>query len=119
MKGMNGTTGRAITGLDHLYQSIAKIVTTPLATCVKRRTFGAEHADLVDAPNNGATRTRLYAATAAALMRWEPRLTLTRVELSVDDSIANGQQILDIEGYTTESGDSVKARVNLEAGTIV
>ncbi|MCA3840337.1 MAG: baseplate assembly protein, partial [Burkholderia sp.] len=34
MKGMNANTGRSISGLNHFYQSIGKIVTTPLASCV-------------------------------------------------------------------------------------
>ena len=113
MKGMNPSTGRSIAGLDHLYQSIGQIMTTPLASRIKRRPFGSELADLVDAPNNGAIRTRLYAAIATALMRWEPRLTLTRVQLSDDDTVITGQQIIDIEGYTTESGDAVRTSITL------
>jgi phage baseplate assembly protein W len=71
MKGLNVITGRAISGLDHLYQSIGQILSTPLASRIKRRPFGSDIPDLIDAPNNGATRTRLYAAIATALMRWD------------------------------------------------
>lgn len=116
MKGMNASTGRAIADLDHLYQSIGKILGTPLASCVKRRTFGSEGFAHVDAPNNGPTRTRLYAAIATALMTWEPRLTLTRVQLTTDESVFDGATYLDIEGYTTESGDAVRAQVPLTSG---
>ncbi|MFP3794715.1 GPW/gp25 family protein [Paraburkholderia sp. SIMBA_027] len=115
MKGMNASTGRSIVDLDHLYQSVAKILTTPLASCVKRRTFGSEIPDLVDAPFNGATRTRLYAAVATAIMKWEPRIVLTRVQLNTDDTTDDddGVQVIDLEGYTTESGDAVRTSVNL------
>ncbi|KVN50002.1 GPW/gp25 family protein [Burkholderia ubonensis] len=117
MKGMNAATGRAIADLDHLYQSIGKIVSTPLASCVKRRPFGSDLFSQIDAPNNGAERTRLYAAIATALMRWEPRLVLTRVQITVDDAtvgeVFSGKQYVDIEGYTTESGAAVRARVPL------
>jgi uncharacterized protein len=116
MKGMNATTGRAITDLDHLYQSIAKILTTPLASCVKRRPFGSALPDLVDAPFNGATRTRLYAAVATALMKWEPRVTLTRVQLATEGSGGADEQVIDLEGYTAESGDAVRTSVNLTNG---
>jgi phage baseplate assembly protein W len=117
MKGLNADTGRAISGLDHLYQSIGKIVSTPLASCVKRRTFGSELPDLIDAPNNGAVRTRLYAAVATALMRWEPRLMITRVSLTSDDRLASdGALYLDIEGWTTESGEVVSTRVAVANG---
>jgi phage baseplate assembly protein W len=67
---------------------------------------------LIDAPNNGATRVRLYAAIATALMRWEPRLTLTRVLLSAGEAAGAGIQIIEIEGTTT-SGAPVSTRVRL------
>lgn len=122
MKGMNATTGRAIADLDHLYQSVGKIISTPRASCVKRRPFGSDLFAQVDAPNNGAERTRLYAAIATALMRWEPRLVLTRVQLTTDDG-ANGEayagkQYVDIEGYTPVSGDAVRARIPLDRGNV-
>jgi phage baseplate assembly protein W len=122
MKGMNATTGRAIVDLDHLYQSVGKIISTPIASCVKRRAFGSDLFAQVDAPNNGAERTRLYAAIATALMRWEPRLVLTRVQIMIADDTAGeafaGKQVVDIEGYTTVSGDAVRTRVPLIAGSI-
>lgn len=118
MRGMNASTGRASSGLDHLYQSIGKIVSTPLASCVERRTFGSELPDLIDAPSNGAVRTRLYAAVATALMRWEPRLMLNRVTLTADDRHpTEGGLYLDIEGWTTESGKVVSTRVLVAHGS--
>ncbi|MBR8114436.1 GPW/gp25 family protein [Burkholderia cenocepacia] len=117
MIGMNATTGRATAGLSHLYQSIAKILTTPIGTRIARRDFGSELPDLIDAPNNGATRVRLYAAIATALMQWEPRLRLTRVQLSTEQSDAGaGVQVVEIEGTTTETGEPVSTRVPLTNG---
>jgi phage baseplate assembly protein W len=111
---MNALTGRATAGLDHLYQSITKILTTPIGSRIARRDFGSELPELVDAPNNGATRVRLYAAVATALMQWEPRLRLTRVQLSTQTSdTGTGIQVVDIEGTTTETGDAVATRVQL------
>lgn len=119
MKGMNAITGRAISGLAHLYQSIGQILSTALASRLKRRTFGSDIPDLIDAPTSGATITLLYAATATALMRWEPRLTLTRIQFSMDTS-EQGRPIayLDIEGYTTETGEPVSTRINLSTGAV-
>lgn len=123
MKGMHAETGRAVAGLDHLHQSVGKILTTPLAARVQRRPFGAAIADLIDAPANGATRVRLYAAVATALMRWEPRLRLARVSLSTElDAVGGGGnagvQVIDIEGSTTETGESVTTRVRLSRGLV-
>jgi uncharacterized protein len=117
MRGMNATTGRATQGLAHLYQSIDKILTTPVGSRIARRDFGSELFELVDAPNNSTSRVRLYAAAATALMRWEPRLKLTRVQLSTEavDAFA-GVQVLDIEGTTTETGEPVSTRVRLTNG---
>lgn len=103
MKGMNATTGRAIADLDHLYQSIGRILSTPLGSRIARRDFGSDLPDLVDGPTNGAMLVRLYAAVATALMRWEPRLQLTRVQVSADAATAaSGSITLEIEGVTAE-----------------
>ncbi|WP_038789844.1 baseplate assembly protein, partial [Burkholderia pseudomallei] len=48
MRGMNAETGRSMSGLDHLAQSIGRIVSTPLGSCIQRRTFGSELPDLID-----------------------------------------------------------------------
>lgn len=118
MRGMDAKTGRSISGLAHLYQSIGKILTTSIGSRLKRRSFGSEIPDLIDQPNNGATRVRLYAAIATALMRWEPRLRLTRVQLSTDtdDATGAGVQVVDIEGTATDTGDAVSTRVQVGNG---
>lgn len=117
MRGMHATTGRATSGPAHLSQSITKILTTPLGTRIARRDFGSELPELIDAPNNDTTRVRLYAATATALMHWEPRLRLTRVQLATEvTEIGQGVQVVDIEGWTTETGDPVSTRVQLTNG---
>ena len=117
MRGMDAKTGRAISGLAHLYQSIAKILTTSIGSRLKRRPFGSEIPDLIDAPNNGETRVRLYAAIATALMRWEPRLRLNRVQLSAETTETGaGVQVVDIEGTTTDTGDVVSTRIQVGNG---
>jgi phage baseplate assembly protein W len=112
MKGMNHTTGRAVDGVSHLCQSVARILTTPRGSRIARRDFGADLQELVDAPMNPATRVRLFAATATALMRWEPRLKLTRVGLSVDPTKPGGA-VIEIEGITTISREAVSTTVPL------
>ena len=111
MAGMNRHTGRTLDGVDHLCQSIGKILTTPIASRTQRRPFGSDLPDLIDAPNNAATRIRLFAAAATALMQWEPRLQLTRVRLGDPDE--SGAMTIDIEGITTISGDLVTTSVQL------
>lgn len=111
MKGMNATTGRTIANVEHLYQSIGRILSTPLGSRIARRDFGSDLPDLIDGPANGAMLVRLYAAVATALMKWEPRLQLTRVQVTADVATAyDGALVLEIEGVT-EEGQTVTGRV--------
>lgn len=116
MLGMNTTTGRSIADSAHLAQSVADILTTPIGSRVMRREYGSQLADLIDWPHNSATRLQAYAATAMALMRWEPRLRLTRVQLSL--GAMPGQAVLDLEGTRTDSNEPLSLRVPLSLGAI-
>lgn len=93
---MNRTTGRSITGIAHLKQSIADILTTPLGTRLERRTYGSLLPSLIDQPNNASARLRCYAAVASALMNWEPRLRVTRVGMNYGQQM--GQATITLEG---------------------
>lgn len=112
---MNRDTGRAITGLAHLRQSIADILTTPIGSRVMRRDYGSQLPELIDEPLNDTTRLRLYAAAVTALMRWEPRLRLTRIQL---DTIEAGRATLAIEGVTIDRGESLNLQVPLALGAV-
>ena len=110
MMGMDARTGKALGGDAHLAQSIADILATPIGTRLMRRDYGSRVPDLIDAPANAATRVQLYAATATALMRWEPRITLKRVVLSVIDAM-QGRWVLDLIGTRTDTGAPVDLSV--------
>lgn len=101
MIGMHARTATRIDGDAHLAQSVADILTTPIGTRIMRRDYGSLLPDLIDAPYNGSTRMRMYGAIATALMRWEPRLRLTRIALTPADP--PGVFALDIEGYRTDT----------------
>lgn len=115
MNGMDRNTGKPLDGLDHLRQSIADILTTPIGSRVMRRDYGSLLPELIDQPQNTATPLRLYAATCSALMRWEPRLRLSRI--SLQGNIA-GQSIMELEGEHADSGNRVELRVPLQLGAI-
>lgn len=89
--GMDRSTGRALKGLDHLAQSIGDILGTRLGTRVERREYGSDVPNYIDMPMTLVERTRCYGAAAVALMRWEPRLRLARVQL-LADTAATGMQ---------------------------
>ncbi|MCX4106230.1 GPW/gp25 family protein [Aeromonas hydrophila] len=79
--GMNAATGRAISATDHIIQSVRDILITPVGSRVMRRDYGSELFYLIDQPQHQATRLRLMAATVQALINWEPRITITRVDV--------------------------------------
>jgi uncharacterized protein len=81
MTGLSRTTAQILPFDDHLAQSIHDILCTPKNTRVMRRDYGSDLPLLIDAPMNGATMIDLYAATAEALAKWEPRFRLRRVEV--------------------------------------
>ena len=95
MSGLNTTTGRAISDLAHIWQSVRDILTTPIGSRVMRRDYGSLIPELIDQPMNAATRLRLMSASVSALVRWEPRLRISSVQFSVD---AKGAAVIDIEG---------------------
>ncbi len=109
MTGMSRHTGRTIGDDAHLAQSIADILTTPVGSRVMRRDYGSRLPDLIDAPMNGETLIDVFAATADALDRWEPRIVLTRVQVT---EASAGVVELQLDGRTA-AGD---ATLNVVAG---
>lgn len=80
MDGTSALTGKSLGGIDHLRQSIRDILTTPIGSRVMRREYGSRVIRLIDAPVNRLTLMEIYAATAEALAKWEPRLRLEQVQ---------------------------------------
>ena len=104
MDGINATTGKRLGGLAHLRQSIHDILTTPLGSRVMRREYGSRLFQLVDAPLNRSTIIDLYAATAEALARWEPRFRLIQTRIASTDG---GAVELDLTGEYLPDGQVV------------
>lgn len=93
--GMSRNSGELLSSDNHLRQSIHDILTTPLGTRIMRRSYGSLLPFLIDSPANEATRLRLMAATATALIRWEPRIKVSKVTLSlIADGINSGWETL-------------------------
>ncbi len=111
---MNRETGAAMSELDHIGQGIADILTTRIGTRVMRREYGSLLPELVDHPFNDATRLRVYAATVMALMRWEPRISLSRVQFL--GANLQGQSVLELEGSVVDSNEPLSLSVPLQMG---
>ncbi|SFB45432.1 hypothetical protein SAMN03159488_03997 [Pseudomonas sp. NFIX10] len=111
---MNRYTGAPLTAEENIAQSISDILSTRLGTRVMRREYGSLLPDLVDHPFNDTTRLQVYAATVIALMRWEPRISLSRVQFL--GTTLQGQASLDIEGSIVDSNQPLSLSVPLHLG---
>lgn len=104
MDGINAADGKRLGGIDHLRQSLRDILTTPVGSRVMRRDYGSRLYELVDAPLNRDTIAQLYAATAEAIRRWEPRFKLSSVRI-VSSEV--GSVELDLTGTYLPDGNEV------------
>ena len=110
MTGMNRTTGQPLTGLAHLEQSIADIITTPLNSRVMRRNYGCDLFRIIDAPTSGEFEIRAVAAIYTALNQWEHRLTVQNVTVNAG---ANGILAIVLSGKITGTGQTFNQTLNV------
>ncbi|WP_455475338.1 GPW/gp25 family protein [Bartonella sp. B17] len=96
--GMCHMTGKPITGIEHLRQSIIDILMTRVGTRIMRRNYGANVADLIDNPQNDNFSVNMVQAIATALGAYEPRLVLKKVIIKRDKSANDGKIILRFDG---------------------
>lgn len=106
---MSRATGRAINEDAHIRQSVSDILTTPIGSRVMRREYGSLLPELIDQPGHAATRLRLMAATVMALLRWEPRLRVTAVGLTIS---ADGKAQVDIDA-TRRTGPRTGSQISI------
>ncbi|UNM21705.1 GPW/gp25 family protein [Pseudomonas sp. ArH3a] len=111
---MNRQTGGAIGTLDHIAQSMTDILTTRIGTRIARREYGSLLPELVDHPFNDVTRLRVYSGTVMALMRWEPRVSLSRVQFL--GANLQGESVLDVEGSVVDSNEPFSLSIPLQLG---
>lgn len=105
---MSSASGGTLDGVEHLRQSIVGILTTPIGSRVMRRDYGSELANLIDGNVTQLTIAQIYAATADALDKWEPRLRVERVQLDAAiNELQAGQLALTIYGQYLPDGIEV------------
>lgn len=84
MIGMDAATGKPLTGLEHVRQSIRRIIQTQLGRRIQRRHYGTDLMSLVSAPGNPAMRLKVIGAIAGAILKWEPRVKISHILFHVD-----------------------------------
>ena len=93
MQGFDRITGKSISGLEHVSQSVRDILSTRKGTRVMKRDYGSNIFDYVDNPINQSTLGSIRAETVAALATWEPRLRCDEVKIR---EIKQGSVTLDL-----------------------
>lgn len=101
MVGTNSSTGKALSGLDYLFQSIADILSTPLGSRVMLRDYGSRLFDLIDTPVNAFSLIDIYQATVEALRKWQPDFKVANVSVLSSDA---GSVTLSLNGVYTPTG---------------
>lgn len=112
--GMDAATGKTLANAEHIRQSIADILTTPIGTRVMRRDYGSLIPALLDQPMNRANLMRLYSAAMVALTQWEPRIQINRVTADLG-SAATGKITIQLDVSLRQRPDTGFA-VNLSFG---
>ncbi|OSR76126.1 hypothetical protein BV326_00423 [Pseudomonas syringae pv. actinidiae] len=106
MIGVDRQTGLPLSGLDHLRQSIADILTTPEGSRRIRPEYGCRLARFVDLPVTAGWRSAVQAEVSRAIGRWEPRIRLESVRAI---AVIDGQITFALKG--AYQGDSVTLEV--------
>lgn len=101
---MNRETGKPLSATDHIRQSVQDILSTPLGSRVMLPGYGSNLLRLVDHPADHVTAVRVVMATAVAIARWEPRVTINTIAVL---KAGEGQIIVTIRATDTEDQRAV------------
>ncbi len=107
MQGMSKQTGRQLDGVEHLWQSIEDILTTPKGTRVMRRDYGSDLPYLIDNPYNEETHLDMISATVEAIQTWETRFDPTDVSISHTYENGKAKVEIDVSGDYLPDGTSI------------
>ncbi len=89
---------------NELQQSIYIILSTAPGERVMRPEFGCRIQDYIFAPANSGTAAAVEAEVRLALTRWEPRIELLDVTVSLNDT-ARGELIINIRYAVKATND--------------
>ena len=101
---MNVNTGKTISEIAHIKQSITNILTTPIGSRIMRRDYGSRLFERIDQPINGDLIAEIYSDVVEALFTWEPRFEVEKVTVQ---SIEKGKITIDLEGSYVKDGQKI------------
>jgi phage baseplate assembly protein W len=112
--GMNATTGRRLSDIEHIWQSCRDILTTLTGTRIERRDYGSLLPELIDHPHNQPNNLRLMAATVMALAKWEPRIAIRKINIYLGTN--EGETVIDMEATRVDgpqAGNTISLNIPL------
>lgn len=109
MSGMNAQTGRALSGLDHIRQSIRDILLTPIGTRIQRRDYGSLLPELIDQPTGVDVMMQLRAAAVMAITQWEPRVRLLSINFKNNGPASS--LLIDLQRLDTGTRESIRVPI--------
>ena len=112
---MSCNTGRDLSELDHIKQSIVDILTTPIGTRLMRRDYGSILPDLMAQPMNDVLILKIYSAIYTALLKWESRITINQI---VINHIGHGNLTIDLDTVYLITDQSINLSIPLNMGAV-
>lgn len=115
-------TGKVITGWAVVRQSIERIFRTKAGSRILQRHFGSRLPDFIDQPYTESWVGYIYAAMADALVRFEPRFILERIEMVNDNELTgavpkNGQLWVKLTGVFLPNGAADDMNIRYQSAT--
>ncbi len=105
--GVDGRGGLALAkGENDIQEAVVAILCTAKGERVMRPEFGSSIHEFVFAPNNATTAGLLAYQVQEALVRWEPRIVVTEVDVQ-PDPLEGGRVLINIQYLVKATNDEV------------
>lgn len=101
--GMSRVNGRTLTDSQHVSQSMGDILRTPVGSRVMRREYGSLLSTLIDQPQTPALTLQVRVACYMALLKWEPRITLSEITTEQTE----GRMTVNVTGQLVSTGETL------------
>lgn len=113
---MSRENGKKLLVIDHIRQSLADLISTPIGSRVMRRNYGTLVANLIDQPTSEALILKCYSTIYSATLLWEPRIQINQMNIG---QINQGKTELTIEATLVETGENVNLNIPVSIGASI
>ena len=110
---MSRKSGRQLSEMDHIKQSISDILTTPIGSRIMRRDYGSIIADLIDQPKSEVLILKLFSAIYTAITKWENRISIEHIRV-ID--VSGGTLVIDLEAVYLLKNQAINLNIPLQMG---